>query len=549
MNRNLNERFSLVPDINIQRSRFERNCSIKTSFDIGQVVPFFVDEVLPGDSFQLKTNLLARMQPMVSAPLDDLWLDTYYFFVPNRLVWEHWKEFNGENTESAWYPSVEYSVPLLSSGDTGFEIGSIADYMGLPVGVAGLEVNALPFRSYALICNEWFRDENLVAPLQIPVDDSTYTYTKLASPYNPAQYANGGKPFIAAKAHDYFSSCLPSPQKGSDVLLNFSHGNIPIITEANKQTNWDTPQPALSFLASSNGRAPVGNDPLGYNFLTCNSSGNLSMSTSQDNGVFPCNLAVDTEGLGFTINSLRTAVAIQQLYEKDARTGSRYTEILKGHFGVTSPDARLQRPEYLGGNRIPVSVNQVVQQSSSVENSPQGNVTGLSLTADSHGDFMQSFTEHGFIIGVCVARYAHTYQQGIERMWSRKGRFDYYWPALANIGEMAVLNKEIYAQGKSIDDEVFGYQEAWADYRYKPSRVTGEMRSNHTKTLDSWHFADDYDALPHLSSAWIQEDKANVDRVMAITSSVSNQMFVDFYIENTTTRPMPLYSVPGLERI
>ena len=230
MNRNLNERFSLVPDINIQRSRFDRNCSVKTSFNIGEVVPFFVDEVLPGDSFQLKTNLLARMQPMVSAPLDDLWLDTYYFFVPNRLVWQHWKEFNGENTESAWYPSVEYSVPLLNSGDTGFEIGSIADYMGLPIGVGGLQVNALPFRAYALICNEWFRDENLVAPLQVPVDDTTYFYSKLSNAYNPRQYACGGKPFIAAKVHDYFSSCLPSPQKHTDITINPAKSFIPLDT-------------------------------------------------------------------------------------------------------------------------------------------------------------------------------------------------------------------------------------------------------------------------------------------------------------------------------
>lgn len=547
MNRNLNERFSLVPDINIQRSRFDRNCSIKTSFDIGQVVPFFVDEVLPGDSFQIKTNLLARMQPMVSAPLDDLFLDTYYFFVPNRLVWQHWKEFNGENTESAWYPSVEYRVPYLLSGDTGFEIGSIADFMGLPVGVPGLEVNALPFRAYALICNEWFRDENVVAPLQIPTDDSVYTYYKLSEPYNPAQYANGGKPFIAAKAHDYFTSCLPSPQKHSDITINPAMSFIPL--DSGEVNSPFTNPVELYFSKSLTSDANLGVKSLGDSgFLTAVPSGGTFPPETSEN-VSGSNLGVPASTFSVTINQLRQAIAIQQLYEKDARSGSRYTEILKGHFGVTSPDARLQRPEYLGGNRIPVSVNQVVQQSSSVENSPQGNVTGLSLTGDSHGDFMQSFTEHGFIIGVCVARYAHTYQQGIERMWSRKSRFDYYWPALANIGEMAVLNKEIYAQGKPVDDEVFGYQEAWSDYRYKPSRCTSEMRSNHAKTLDSWHFADDYDALPHLSSDWIQEDKANVDRVMAVTSNVSNQMFVDFYIENITTRPMPLYSVPGLERI
>lgn len=247
-----------------------------------------------------------------------------------------------------------------------------------------------------------------------------------------------------------------------------------------------------------------------------------------------------------TINQLRLAFQIQKMYERDARGGTRYIEILKSHFGVTSPDARLQRPEYLGGNRVPININQVIQQSSTTSTSPQGNVAGQSLTTDSHYDFTKSFTEHGFVIGLMVARYDHTYQQGIERMWSRKDRFDYYWPVFANIGEQAIKNKEIYAQGTAKDDEVFGYQEAWADYRYKPNRVTGEMRSAYAQSLDVWHLGDDYDVLPSLSDSWIREDKSNVDRVLAVTSSVSNQLFADIYVANRTTRPMPMYSIPGL---
>ena len=275
------------------------------------------------------------------------------------------------------------------------------------------------------------------------------------------------------------------------------------------------------------------------------SGATISFSGAQ--GIFPTNLYADVGSTATSINQLRMAFQIQKFYEASARGGSRYTEFLKAHFGVTSPDARLQRPEYLGGNRVPININQVIQQSGTVDGStPQGNVAGYSLTSDTHGDFIKSFTEHGYIIGLCVARYDHTYQQGLARLWSRKTQFDFYLPELANIGEQAILNKEIYAQGTSVDNEVFGYQEAWADYRYKPSMVTGEMRSQASNSLDSWHFGDDYSKLPSLSASWIQEDKSNIDRVLAVQSSVSNQLFADFYIQNEATRPMPMYSIPGL---
>lgn len=550
--RNENSRFSQLPRVNISRSKFNRDSTVKTSFNVGDLIPFYVDEVLPGDTFQVKTNLVARMQPLVSAPMDNLYLDTYYFFVPNRLVWNHWKELNGENTESAWIPETEYQVPQIQSPTGGWNIGTIADYFGIPTGISGLSVSALPFRAYSLICNEWFRDENLKDPLETPVDDTTVVGVNSGNYITDC--AKGGLPFKAAKLHDYFTSCLPGPQKGPDVTLNIASGTVPVSTSSISRSVSGVP---LTLSMSDGYVNPIAGNRALYG--TCSENSNIMKATSGANydqetvanaGIEPLNLVANFDSSGglplVTINQLRTAFQIQRMYEKDARGGSRYTEILRSHFGVTSPDSRLQRPEYLGGQRIPININQVVQSSSSTENSPQGNVAAYSLTSESHGDFIESFTEHGFIIGLMVARYEHTYQQGINRLWSKKSRTDFYLPVLANIGEQPVLNKEIYASGTDVDDEVFGYQEAWADYRYKPSIVTGEMRSNHDKTLDSWHWADDYDVLPKLSSSWIDEDKGNIDRSLAVTSSLANQLYADIYVQNQTTRPMPVYSVPGL---
>lgn len=560
MNRNVESHFALNPTrIDMSRSTFDRSSSVKTSFNVGDIVPFFLEEVLPGDTFNVRTSKVVRMQTLLTPMMDNVYLDSYYFFVPNRLVWNHWKEFNGENTESAWIPTTEYSVPQITSPSAGWSVGTLADYFGLPTGVGGLSVSALPFRSYALVMNEWFRDQNLQDPLVVPVDDATVVGVNSGN--FVTDVAKGGLPYIAAKYHDYFTSCLPSPQKGPDVTLSVaSQGDLPVVPKSARHNLGRQPDGTWTDMtfADFNGTAlPYRSS--GYPLRLGSSldqpatlqSGNAS--TPDGSGLWsvaPDNLWAlnQSSAIVATINQLRMAFQIQKLYERDARGGTRYIEVLKSHFGVTSPDARLQRPEYLGGNRVPINVNQVIQQSGTGAgaDTPQGTVVGMSQTTDSNHDFMKSFTEHGYIIGVMVARYDHTYQQGIERHWSRKTRFDYYWPVFANIGEQAVLNKEIFAQGTAKDNEVFGYQEAWSDYRYKPNRVTGEMRSSYEQSLDVWHLADDYASLPSLSDSWIREDKNTVDRVLAVKSTVSDQLFADIYVSNRATRPMPLYSVPGL---
>lgn len=544
-------RFSLNPTVDIQRSKFERNSDVKFSFNVGDLVPFYVDEVLPGDTFSIDTSKVVRMQPLVAPIMDNMYLDTYWFFVPNRLVWEHWKEFCGENTQTKWIPSVEYTIPKVSgvvSSVTDSESllpvewlpGDIADYMGIPVCSSShthteqqISVSALPFRGYALIWNEFFRDQNLQDPIPIPLGDVDTIVDRDATLAD--QITTGAGILKACKYHDYFTSCLPSPQKGPDVALPLS-GLAPVITGNNQGK-------PVGGAAGLHFRYPNGN-PAGF----LNNNGSLSVDGTSDPqaALIPNNLyaQLGSSALG-TINELRLAFQMQRIYEKDARGGTRYTEILKNHFGVTSPDSRLQRPEYLGGNRVPININQVVQTSNTA-NTPQGNTAAYSVTADVHSDFTKSFVEHGYIFGLCVARYDHTYQQGLERMWTRSDRFDFYWPSLANIGEQPVYGREIYCTGGTMDERVFGYQEAWAEYRYKPNRVAGEMRSGYAQSLDVWHLADDYTSAPYLSDRWIEEDSNNLNRCLAVTDKVSNQLWADIFVKNTSVRPMPIYSIPGL---
>lgn len=548
MNRNTNTHFALNPTrLDMSRSTFNRDHSVKTSFNVGDLIPFYVDEVLPGDTFDITTSKVLRMPSLLTPIMDNIYLDTYYFFVPNRLCWTHWRELMGENTQSAWIPTVEYQVPQITAPAGGWNVGTLADYFGIPTGVPNLSVNALPFRAYSLICNEWFRDENLTDPLSIPVDDATVAGVNTGNYITDT--VKGGLPFKASKYFDLFSGCLPSPQKGPDVKIPVSAGGaMPVFATADSVPFVSGRESGLMFHDPVTGQAPTewatAQVASGGLFGARGTYGNSPASP----GLSPSNLwAVETDPVAATINQLRTAFQIQKMYERDARGGTRYIELLKSHFGVTSPDARLQRPEYLGGNRIPIVINEVNQTSGTVSNgTPQGTPTGQSRTTDVHHDVKKSFVEHGFLIGVMVARYEHTYQQGLERFWSRKDRMDYYWPVFANLGEQAVLNKEIFAQGSDKDDEVFGYQEAWYDYRYKPNHVTGEMRSSAAQSLDIWHLADDYNSLPSLSDSWIREDGSTVNRVIAVSDQLSNQIWADIFIKNRTTRAMPLYSIPGL---
>lgn len=560
MSRNANSHFAVNPtNIDIQRSKFHRPHSLKTTFNVGDVIPIYIDtDVLPGDTYQMDTSKVVRMQTLLTPMMDNIYLDTYFFFIPHRLVWSHWKEFMGENTSSAWLPTVEYTIPQIEPPSGGWNVGTIADYFGVPTGIDGFSMSALPFRAYALVMNEWFRSTALTDPIVVPLDETTQTGS------NGTNYitdvANGGAPFKAAKYFDYFTGALPSPQRGPNVEIPIADIDLAPVFTGPDQTDFNLwPKNSGGYPYDVLMHSPADFTTINSGSLGVSPSGHVTVNSSSSgtgSSSVPTNLYAYFEGnaAAASINQLRMAFQIQRYYERLARGGDRYIEMIKSFFNVTSPDARLQRPEYLGGNRIPININQVVQNSATDSVSPQGNTTAFSLTTDSHSDFTHSFTEHGTILGLMVARYDHTYQQGLERQFSRKTRFDYYFPVFAHLGEQAILNKEIFLQSDSVigttgepeNDEVFGYQERWAEYRYKPSQVTGEMRSAASLSLDSWHLADDYSSLPALSDTWIREDKTNVDRVLAVTSSVSNQLFADLYFNEYVTRPMPLYSVPGL---
>lgn len=529
----------------MRRARFDLSSTVKTSFNVGQLVPFDVIEVLPGDTFDVETNILCRLQTLLTPIMDDLYLDVYYFFVPNRLVWDNWQAFCGENIKSSWYSESQPVIPTITFVDA-LESGTVLDYMGVPTGKSGFKVNALPVRAYNLIYNEWFRDENLQDPVLVDKGDANRNYNTNDGP------VYGGTCYNVNKYHDYFTSCLPSPQKGPDVTIPMvSDTNFPVFTRTERIDPTLNEKP-IEFYDSRTTQPGSLNDgqyvlsTIMANHYGYMRAGDETSASTPLNFIYPTNLWSNIQGLPVaTINQLRLAFQTQKLYEKDARGGTRYTEILRSHFGVISPDARLQRPELLSYNHIPINIQQVVQNSETGQ-TPQGSTTAFSVTGNTDGSFIKSFVEHGYIIGLCCARYNHTYQQGLNRMWSRSSRFDFYWPVFSNIGEQPVLNREIYLQGNTTDEEVFGYNEAWADYRFRPSRTSGEMRSTHPTPLDSWHLGDVYNSLPALSDGWIQEEKSNVDRVLAVTSETANQLFMDIYIKNHATRPMPMYSIPGL---
>lgn len=519
VNRSTQHLFSQIPSTQIPRSVFDRSHGYKTTFNSGYLVPFYVDEVLPGDSFKLTATLFARLATPIVPFMDNLYLETFFFFVPNRLVWDNWQKFNGEQKNPS--DSTDFLIPTVSG--TNVQNQTLWDYFGLPTNVnKALKVNALPFRAYNLIFNEWFRDENLQESLKVPTGDG---------PDNLSDYSLVRR----GKRHDYFTSCLPWPQKGPGVEISIGgQAKVSIVGAGDPVfTSYSGTNVVGNLVATSNSQSNV--------IYTVN-SGSVDRILTWKNPALSATADLST-ATPISINDLRQAFQIQKLYERDARGGTRYTEILRSHFGVISPDARLQRPEYLGGSSARISINPVQQTSATNDTTPQGNLAAYGVVSDSFHGFSKSFVEHGYVFGFVNVRADLTYQQGLNRMWSRQGRFDFYWPVLAHLGEQAVLNKEIYAQGTADDDKVFGYQERYAEYRYYPGQITGKFRSTDPQPLDSWHLAQKFSSLPTLSSQFIQ-DNPPVERVIAVQNEP--QFLFDSYIRLKCARPMPVYSVPGL---
>ena len=549
MNRNTEAHFGSIPKIHQNRSKFDMSHSKKLTFNCSDCVPIFVDaDILPGDTVTMDMAEVVRMATPIFPVMDNMVLDLYWFFVPHRLVWEHWQAFWGEN-DDPWTQQTEYEIPQIEAPSGGWQEDTIADYMGLPTYVEGISINALPFRAYAKIWSDWFRDENLKASAHYYTDETTRKGSNGNNYVTDAEL--GGKCCKGAKLHDYFTSALPSPQKGQPVA-------IPLGTQApvyakdeivNTQT-WST----LKWGTADGQKLPAARRGV-LHWQNDNFEPDWAQTTANNTSTFsptevltPMNLWTDLEvATSATINQLRTAFAIQKYYENAGRAGTRYIEYLRSVFGVESSDARLQRSEYLGGQRIPINMDQILQTSATDAITPQGNTAGFSCTISKESMFTKSFEEHGTLMCIALARTEKSYQQGIHKMWSRRRWVDFYNPYFANLGETIISNKELYAQGNEQDDEAFGYQEAWAEYRYKTNSIAGHMRSNSPSgSLDAWHYADDYKELPRLSGEWIDEDKSVVDRTIAVTSQISNQLIGDFYFKCAYTRCMPVYSVPGL---
>lgn len=557
MNRNNERHFNEIPQMKASRTRFNRDQTILTTFDAGKLIPFYVDEVLPGDTFSVDTAAIVRMTTPKYPVLDDAFIDFYYFYCPNRILWDDFRYFMGEVEETAWMPTKTYKVPQIKIENAQKQTipyeGSILDYMGVPTKCIQTpdkktSINALPIRAYVKIWNQFFRDENVdnMATIKTTSEDVEYEDQTLKEQMELTlqQAYKGGRPLPVNKFHDYFTSCLPYPQRGPNVTL-------PLTGNARVQWSFSAKELQDYGIMTSNGA---------QHLISANGNTLGAPMEDESNGKPRVLLGKDSNGVSMwvpmearldnatsaTINQLREAISVQQYYEALARGGSRYREQVQAIWDVIISDKTVQVPEYLGGGRYHVNINQIVQTAEN-DKSPLGETGAMSVTPINESSFTKSFEEHGFVIGVCCVRHNRSYQQGLERFWSRKDRLDYYVPQFANIGEQPVKKKEIMLTGEASDEETFGYQEAWADYRMKPNRVSGLMRSNATGTLDFWHYGDYYESVPTLSQEWMAEGKEEIARTLIVEDEP--QFFGAIRVANKTTRRMPLYSVPGLYKL